>query len=129
MTYHDERAISTDADEQGNQTTTKPWSRELLELIDRTDEFVLVATCDGVILHANTRASELLAGAVQPATVAVLFDDESMEILRAEAGAKLTRTTSWAGELKLRNQDEAEDTQRTLVANIVGHFAPGNGTP
>ncbi len=92
----------------------------LLELIEASNEIVVVATKAGVIQYANRAASALLGEGPRPATLNALFSDEAMETVRTVVVPAVVATRTWTGELTLVVESQ-DAVARTVAVNCVGH--------
>ncbi len=125
-TGDEENAVASSAGNSGSNndfsTIATERSAELLGLIEATDQIVLVTSATGVIEYANPAADDVLRRHVQPASVAQLFSEESLEVLRGAAGEAVRTGGKWSGELAiLVSDDEQECIERPVAVDMIGH--------
>jgi diguanylate cyclase (GGDEF)-like protein/PAS domain S-box-containing protein len=90
---------------------------QLTEVLEESNEVVVLSDPSGALVHANRRARELL-GLKQARNVAELSSAESQERLRTEIMPAVRRRGVWTGELTLRSVD---DVEVPMVATLRAH--------
>src|SRR5450631_1498350 len=90
---------------------------QLIEVLEQSNEVIVLSDPSGALVHANRRARELL-GPKHASNVAELSSAESRERLRTEIMPAVRRYGVWTGELTLRSMD---DVDMPMVATLRAH--------
>ncbi len=91
---------------------------QLTEVLEQSNEVVVLSDPSGALVYANRRAREFLGLATVPGHVGELSTMESRERLRTEIMPFVRRHGLWTGELALRT---AEGVEVPMIATLQGH--------
>lgn len=98
------RGVVTNARDVTEKRAAERRASELVEILEATNELVILSDPHGVIVYANRSARELF-GVREGHHVTPLSSDSSRERLRTDIMPMVRRGSSWSGELDLVGPD------------------------
>ena len=102
---------------------------ELLELIEATDQIVVVTSALGVVEYANPAANAVLKSQSQPASIAQLLSADSLVVFRGVATDVVRSKGKWSGELSILATNElGEPVEREVAVDMIGHRGEAAGS-
>ena len=103
-------------------TASSARAAELLELIEATDQIVVVTSALGVVEYANPAANAVLKSQSQPASIAQLLSADSLLVFRGVATDVVRSKGKWSGELSILVTNElGEPVEREVAVDMIGH--------